>query len=67
MDALTILEDMIHEEARIAQKMAVAFPHDFDRLNAGTGAGIRLHALMDAKTRIRTALAKELENRDKNR
>jgi hypothetical protein len=60
-DALDILDEMIAEEAQIAVKMAVAFPQDFDRLNAGTGVGIRLQALTDAQTRIRVALTKELE------
>lgn len=60
--AVEIIEEMIREEARIATEMAVAFPHDFERLNASTGIGIRLQALQDAKHRIIRSRAKELEN-----
>lgn len=63
MDALSILDDLIADEAKIITKMAVAFPQDFDRLNAGTGAGIRLQTLVDARNHIRTTLAKDLERR----
>lgn len=61
MDALSILDDLIADEAKTISKMAVAFPQDFDRLNAGTGAGIRLQTLVDARNHIRTKLAQELE------
>lgn len=50
--ALDALDAMISEEAEIANRMAVAFPRDFDRLSAGVGAGIRLQALVDARQRI---------------
>lgn len=65
MDAIDVLDEMIVDTARRASAMAVAFPKDFDRLNAGTGVGIRLQALVDARNAIRTARARELETERK--
>lgn len=50
--ALNVLATMVEEEARASNQMMLAFPKDFERLNASTGAGIRLQALQDARQRI---------------
>lgn len=50
-----------------ADRMQGAAPHDFDRLNAGTGVGIRLQTLKDVKDRLLTAGINALENKEKVR
>lgn len=49
--ALDVLDAMIREEAKAANLAALARP-DFDRLRMGTGPGLRLEALSEAKARI---------------
>lgn len=60
-EALDIIDAMIAEAAAAAAKMQLAAPQDFDRLNAGTGVGIRIQTLLDAKARVRKAYTKQLE------
>jgi hypothetical protein len=54
-EALDVIDAMILETAQAASRMHLAAPQDFDRLNAGTGVGIRIQTLKDAKDRLLTA------------
>ena len=57
--AIDVLDTLIRETAEQANRMATAFPLDYDRLNAGTGVGIRLQALNDAKAALVTTMLQE--------
>lgn len=50
--ALDVLEAMIQEEAAALNRAATLVGRDYDRLRMGTGGGIRLEALKDARSRI---------------
>lgn len=59
--ALGVLDQMIAETALIAQKCAEAAPYKFDAIGAGTGVGIRLAALKDARAEIVSEYLREHE------
>lgn len=58
--ALDAIDALIQADAELAQTFAAAAP-GFDRIGAGTGVGIRLKALQDAKAAIVQAGLKHYE------
>jgi hypothetical protein len=51
-DALAVVDDLIAEEAALANKICAADPIGWTRLGLGTSSGARLHAFQEVKRRL---------------